>query len=663
MPTPLRLRVFLALALALACSPARAEGGGLAVDDDPFGTLREGRLVSGASKRPQPLSEAPSSVSVLTAAQIKAHGFQTLAEALAWVRGLYVVNDRNYSYIGVRGLQRPGDYNNKVLLTLDGHAMNGDVYGDAPFGSELGLDLEAVERIEVVRGPGSALYGSNAVLAVVNVVTLAERADDGPHASLRAGSADDLRMHADGRFAPPRGPEWNVHASWRGARGADLRFPEFESGPAGGLVRGEDGERSANLFATGRWSTGHIALKLGSREKDVPTAPYGTTFAAGALRTVDQRDFVEVANRWQPAANAELEQRAYWDAARYEGDFPYGPPDALTLNHDVGNGYAAGTESRLSLAPAPGQALTVGSELRWAYRAHQSNYDLGAAAPYFDDIAREGQVSGYAQHEARLPAGVRATLGARLDGRSGSPAVWSPRVDLAWQAGPATRWKLLAGSAYRAPSVFERRYRAAGELPNPDLRPERVASVEAGVDHERGPVRATLTLYRNQVRDLVELAVVNPAGDLQYRNRCRVTGQGAEGEIEWSPRSASRVTLDAAWQTSRDVDSGAELTNAPRWNARLLGEHAPAGGRWTLGLGARYLSPRVTRLGARTRAAFVTDARLARRLAPGVEAAVEGRNLFDERYADPVSDEYAQDAIAQDGRRVFASLSLGGGRR
>src|SRR5947208_14354882 len=102
-------------------------------------------------------SARPLPRSVITAEEIRTHGYATVAEALVWVRGLFVTYDRSYSYVGVRGLLRPGDYNNKVLLAIDGHTLNGYVYGDGLFGNELGLDLENVERIEVVRGPGSAL--------------------------------------------------------------------------------------------------------------------------------------------------------------------------------------------------------------------------------------------------------------------------------------------------------------------------------------------------------------------------------------------------------------------------------------------------------------------------------------------------------------------------
>ena len=205
-----------ACALALLPAAVIAASG----DDEAFQMLEEQKLVTAASKRPQPVSETPSIVTVITSAEIRAHGYRTLGEALQWVRGLYTRYDRNYTYLGVRGVQRPGDYNNKVLLTIDGHTMNSPIYGDAAFGRELGLDMECVKRIEVVRGPGSALYGSNAVLAVVNVVT--RQVSRAPlETGVSAGSLGERRAFASLASTPPGGPRLTIAGSWSDMDGAD----------------------------------------------------------------------------------------------------------------------------------------------------------------------------------------------------------------------------------------------------------------------------------------------------------------------------------------------------------------------------------------------------------------------------------------------------------
>jgi iron complex outermembrane receptor protein len=132
--------------------------------------LDSGR-VFGASLRDQPVTEAPSSVTFITADQIERFGYRSLADILRAIRSFYVTNDRNFSYLGARGFGKPGDYNSRVLLLVNGHRVNDNVFGQAEIGPEFGIDPAMFERIEIIRGPGSALYGDSAFFAVVNVIT------------------------------------------------------------------------------------------------------------------------------------------------------------------------------------------------------------------------------------------------------------------------------------------------------------------------------------------------------------------------------------------------------------------------------------------------------------------------------------------------------------
>src|SRR6185436_20275000 len=94
-----------------------------------------------------------------------------IAEAVRGMRGMYVWNDRSYAAVGVRGLGRPESYTNRELVLLDGHSTNDDWVGSAYVGYDGRTDLADIERIEVVRGPGSVLYGTNAFSGVINIVS------------------------------------------------------------------------------------------------------------------------------------------------------------------------------------------------------------------------------------------------------------------------------------------------------------------------------------------------------------------------------------------------------------------------------------------------------------------------------------------------------------
>ncbi len=628
--------------------------------DDAFSLMQE-QIVTGVSKRPLPLSETPSSVTVISAAEIHAMGYQTLGDALRWVGGVFVTYDRNYTYVGVRGLQRPGDYNNKILLTLDGHTMNGSVFGDALFGPELGLDLEEVERIEVVRGPGSALYGSYAALAVVNVVTRRPRSEPGASLDLRAGGAGEWRGRASVATAHPGWPEWQAGVSWLQTRGPDLYFAEFDDPLtcSGRAVR-LDGERALSFFGTAAWGPAKLAVKLNDREKTIPTASYGTSFGDDQNRTWDGHDYVELSANRRVSHSLELTGRTYWDGSRYHGQYIYvlDPDPARVVNEDRGDSDVLGAECRANWGVTARQALTLGLEAQRALRGSLESYYVDPYASFYSTNVTGSLVGAYVQDEFRLGRRLIVTAGARIDHDSRYDAVVSPRADLVWTLRPGTRLKLLGGSAFRAPSPFENQ--TLTEAPSPEatrLSPERVTTVECTLERGAGPFTASLTAYDSQVRDLIDLAEVDELGNTHYENRARARAQGLEGGLRFTPDATTHARVALAWQHSKDGDTGAELTNSPRWNAHVLAYHVLPGERTTVGAGARYLSSRLTLAGQRTAAAMVCDARVSRRLVAGLTAGFEVRNLFDARYGDPGSTEHVQDQIVQDSRAFFVTLS------
>ena len=122
--------------------------------------------VYSASKHMQSASEAPASVTVVTADEIQKYGYRNLADILRSVPGFYVTYDRDYTFVGVRGFGRLGDWNSRILVLIDGHRINNNVLGQAMLGNEFLVDVDMIERVEIVCGPSSSLYGANAFFAV-----------------------------------------------------------------------------------------------------------------------------------------------------------------------------------------------------------------------------------------------------------------------------------------------------------------------------------------------------------------------------------------------------------------------------------------------------------------------------------------------------------------
>jgi outer membrane receptor protein involved in Fe transport len=653
------IRALLSWALIVSASPAPASTPG--PDDDAFSLLRE-QTVTGVSKRPLPLSETPSSTTIVSAAEIRAMGYQTLGDALRWVRGVFVTYDRSYTNVGVRGLQRPGDFNNKVLLTIDGHTMNGSIFGDALIGPELGLDLEQVERIEIARGPGSALYGSYAVLAVVNVVTRRPRSDPGAGADLRSGGAGEWRYHASVASARPGLPEWQASVSWLQVHGRVLEVPSsIDPRDYPGLAVARDRQRALSFFGAAAWGPARLAVKFNEREKVQPPASYAMPVRDEEPRTWDGHDFVElsVTQRMSPVFG--LSGRAYWDGSRYRASFVTFPEPGThpIVNLDRGSGDVLGAEGRANWAIASGQALTLGLEAQHLVSGHLLNYDVAPRELYWDRHLQGSLVALYLQDEARFGRRLIVTAGARLDDDSRDRAVVSPRADLVWMMAPDTRLKLLGGSAFRAPSAWEIESNAMRPAPGgARLGPEQVVTFEGTLEHEVGPLQTFLTAYGSRIHDLITVVELDASGTTTYMNRQSVHSRGLEVGVGLTPGARTHARVALAWQRSDDGDTGAELSNSPRWNAHLLAFHTRPDGRTTLGAGLRYLSPRIAYAGVRTSAAVVCDARLARTLPPGLTVGVEARNLFDARYGDPGWGEHLQDLILQDPRSLFLTVSV-----
>ena len=165
-------------------------------------------------------------------------GYPTIAEALRGVRGVYVSDDRSYPTVGFRGFGRLGDYGNRVLVLLDGQPTNDNWLGSSYVGYDARTDLEDIERIEVVRGPGSVLYGTNAFSGVINLVT--RGAEGKSSGEVGVGTSDYGVGRARARYNVKLGPTRasGCRSPARKAAAVTSTFPSSTTVPAPPATRG-----------------------------------------------------------------------------------------------------------------------------------------------------------------------------------------------------------------------------------------------------------------------------------------------------------------------------------------------------------------------------------------------------------------------------------------
>jgi outer membrane cobalamin receptor len=630
------------------------------LDAMPLEDLMQMQVVTAASKFEQLISDAPSSVVVLTAADIREFGWRTLADALATLPGLYVTNDRNYSYLGARGFLRPGDYNSRFLLLVDGVRINDAVYDQALIGSEGLVDMDMVKRIEFVPGPGSAVYGSNALFGVINVVTRDGSSLPRVQAAVAGGSQGERKTRASYGWHGQNGADLLLAASSYTREGRDLYYPEFDTPEQNhGIAHGLDDDRAQNLLLKASYGGWQLAASHVRRTKGVPTGSFGAVFNT-PNSTRDTQSSLSLAWTGQVATHTEVAAQLAWGRADYLGLGWY-PGDAGAVRNVDGD-HARWYELNLhaTFSGLPRQKLVVGIEAGRDARRDQYSYNLDPITPLLDD-RRSGERSAvFVEDEIRLPAGFLVNAGLRIDRRSRGLRHTSPRVALLYKMTPADTIKLIYGSAFRAPNAYEMYYAIEGDSgsgANPNLQPERITTRELVLEHAlAGAGHATLSLYQYSVSDLINQQLDPDSGMLVFRNLDHANARGMEAALE-RQLGGARLRASFAWQQAHDRQ-GAPLIDSPRHLAKINLVAPLPRGESRLGMELLCSAARLGAFDSATGGYCTGNLTLnVPRVLPMADLSLSLFNAFDKRYADIAGPAFEQAALARQGRSVVAKLA------
>ncbi|MCS7235435.1 MAG: TonB-dependent receptor [Armatimonadota bacterium] len=507
----------------------------------------EGGEVVVSGRRPEPVRSSPAYVTVLQGEQLRRLGFQTVGEALRYLAEAYV----RESYGGPGGLLQPsvrGSSPQQVLVLLDGVPLN----ATAQLGVNLAtLSLAEVDRVEVLRGPYSAIWGSGALGGVVHVVTR---------------PAGRLRLRAAYGGASESVAALSV--GWQtGAAGYSLTAEHL--GSAGYQPNG-DASRWTGILHLSWEPTAESRWSLQVHHTD---ARYGLPGATNSFcypcpdRQADARTVVQVG--WSRAhQGGSLDRgRLWWYGDRLD----YSAVGYASSSR----GEAFGGDWQQVVRLHGGGALTFGGE--WHQASYRFSDSFGGG---FDRTVQVG--AAFVQYD--VPVGERTLLGVglRYDLHSGYGGQLNPRLGFVHLVSEALRVRGAVGRTFRGPTFAELYFPGCS---NPNLRPEAAWSADLGLEYAPGGrwVGRVNTFYTD-AQDLI-VGGCNP----QNVGSARIVG--ASAELSGSPSDGWQVLANVTWTDGLNRTEGTRLLRVPSWTASLV-LRRDLGPQGAVALLARYVGER-----------------------------------------------------------------------
>lgn len=550
-------------------------------------------IVVSEGRVPLPAHAVTEAVTVLSGATLRAEGLHLVQDALREVPGFAVVQQGSFG--GVTSVFARGGESDYVKVFVDGIAVN-EPGGAFDLAS---LTLDDVERIEVVRGPASVTYGSDAVTGVVRIFT--QRGGGPLHGSVegRMGTlgTTDGQARAAGQLGAAR---WSVGASAMGSDGSYAFNNRFSNaGLTARLGLRPDARSDASLTARVGGSTSHF-----------PTDGAGVPSDSNQF-TRDRSTVLGLEGGRQLSGSVELRASAAyaWHRLGFT-DQPDGPSDTL------GFGYASERQSRSirwnvdgrviarpSLRSMISAGLQFERQLLRTAASYTSNFGDGSSSSS-DPVLDRGRNSGaaYVEGRADLARGLVLTSGARIeqDQAFGTFATW--RAGLRRDLSGGFSIRASAGTGFKAPTFAENYANSPFEVGNPGLQPERSSSWESAVEYEDtgSNLKLTITYFDQRFHDLIQYVGAS-AGEPTYQNLGAALARGAELSLEARLVRGWQGGLTGTWLETRVTDAGASSSPAFADGSALIRRPAASGAVWLRGtVGGRvHLDTRFSHVGPR----------------------------------------------------------------
>jgi len=439
-----------------------------------------------ASKKSEKMVEAPAIIDVITSERISNLGVNSLYELLDYLPGIEVMETFfGYTTVNFRGITQT-HYNNKVLMLVNGHPMFEAVCGS--FFLEI-IPIESVKRLEIIRGPGSSLYGTNAFAGVINIITKDPEETNKFLVNSKVGSFSTKYAGVTGAFNNVLSEDGSllISGSFRDDKGYNFNVVEDEKGNSADIDYEND---IKNLFLNYKIKGLNITTALFDQDK----AKFGITPVVNYTGISNYKAYlVDVNYKKQASENVDVLFRLRYD--KFEGNFDIGQfpfpgfadhEDASTRLELSGNilGFEFQTDYSLgeNFTGVSGIVLEkVKSDPYWfRFIADGSVHPFSA----FQESYSANDISFFTQLKYRAASNLNGTAGFRVNKNSDyGEMVFAPRLGLVYNPSKTVYFKLLYGEAFRTANHFEKHVGTQGVLFGYEkLKPERIKTLDLGAN-------------------------------------------------------------------------------------------------------------------------------------------------------------------------------------
>lgn len=515
--------------------------------------------VSTSARSIKSVRNSPQATYILSEDDILTFNLKTLAEILNFLPGLYTSTDSSFDYLTVRGVGRPGDYNSRILFLVDGTRVNDNVYDAGLISDEFYIDTELIERVEYSPGAGSALYGNNAFLGVVNVITKRSNKLRGIELSLSADNLYQQRVRASYGMRTDQGHEAWLSYSHR--RQDKIDIANADSRPIFQPFSDTNEDSSDKLAATYRYKQLQLQAAAVRRTRQEPGLLLQAQSTVQLTESLSENYFVSLQHNADLTENLSRHINLSTNQVSFRILTPFELFPEVNANYLFAvKGKWTNADLRFQYAGFDAHQLLFGVD---GQRDHHQRYELSVV-----DVGQINSASGsnqrlglYFQDEWRLSAHHLAVAGFRYDYTESGISEISPKLSWIWQPTSSSTLKLSYGTAFRAANEYESETNRFFQLAEP--KSEKVDTTELIWNAQPEPhFSYYASLYYAHISNMIT-SREGSGSFIDFFNDKEVDSYGLETGLDYLWSFGGRLNLAVSFQQA-EYEDGTDLSNAPR---------------------------------------------------------------------------------------------------